>query len=285
MVGELYGLPPEQFTARRNALAKEARRAGDRERAEAIGALGKPNRAAWLVNQMTREYPDELAELLELGAGLRDATAALDAEQLRELGAQQRRVVHALVQQARSLGRAAGHPVSEDTARGVEETLHAALADAGAAEQVRAGRLTEPLSSSGFPSAGTTASASGGGERSAATGRGRADARVAAEERDLAAARVAAEERDLAAARVAAAERDLADARAAAERAGAERDRADEALREAEAAAEEAAAAHAEADKAVRARRAEVSRAQRGAREAERRVRDATERRRRLGDD
>src|SRR5689334_3373488 len=124
---ELYGLEPAEFTAARNAKAKEAKQDGDKELAAAITALGKPTMVGWLANQLIRQYPDEMHALLELGESLREATASLAGDQLKELSRQQRQVVHALVQQARGLASAAGHPASEDTARGVEETLHAAL--------------------------------------------------------------------------------------------------------------------------------------------------------------
>jgi hypothetical protein len=51
----------------------------------------------------------------------------------------------------RALANAAGHKVSQDTASGLEATLHAALADEGAAAQLRSGRLTDTLQSTGFP--------------------------------------------------------------------------------------------------------------------------------------
>ena len=54
------------------------------------------------------------------------------------------------MQQARQIARDTGHPVSETTVRALEDTLHAALADEHAAEQLLAGRLTEPLERSGF---------------------------------------------------------------------------------------------------------------------------------------
>jgi len=148
---ELYGLLPAEFTAARNAKAKEAKQAGDKELAAAITALGKPTTVGWLANQLIRQYPDEMHALLELGESLREATASLAGDQLKELSRQQRQVVYALVHQARGLASAAGHPASEDTARGLEETLHAALADPQAAAQLAAGRLTGVLSRSGFP--------------------------------------------------------------------------------------------------------------------------------------
>src|SRR5258706_2896267 len=151
IAAELYGLAPREFTAARNARATGARQAGDKALADAVGALGKPAMVGWLANQLVRERPDEVRALLDLGESLREATASLAGDQLRELSRQQRQVVYALVQQARSVANAAGHPVSEDTARGLEETLHAAMADPDAAAQLAAGQLTGALSRSGFP--------------------------------------------------------------------------------------------------------------------------------------
>lgn len=147
---ELYGLAPEEFTAARNGYEKQARQSGDRELADRIHALAKPNMAAWLANQLVRQQRDELEPLLQLGEGLREATRSLAGDQLRQLSRQRHELVYALVQQTRQLGRAAGHQVSEDTARGVEDTLHAALADEQAAEQLLGGRLTSPLQRSGL---------------------------------------------------------------------------------------------------------------------------------------
>jgi chromosome segregation ATPase len=148
----LYGLPPEQFTAARTQYEKEAKAAGDRDAAARIHAMAKPSVPAWLANQLAREHRDELQPLLALGAELRDATRNLAGDQLRTLSRQQHQLVYALVQQARKLARAADRSVSDDAARGLEETLHAALADEHAASLLLAGRLTEALHSSGFDS-------------------------------------------------------------------------------------------------------------------------------------
>lgn len=147
---ELYGLAPGDFVAARTAAEKQARAAGDRELAGQIHALAKPTAAAWVANQLVRQHPDEIGALRELGAGLREATASLEGEQLRQLSQQQNRVIAALVAQARSLAKAAGQPMSEATERGVEGTLRAALADEQLAEQLAAGRLSAPLEHVGF---------------------------------------------------------------------------------------------------------------------------------------
>lgn len=147
---ELYGLAPAEFTAARTHHEKEARQAGDGELAAAIHRLAKPTIAAWLANQLVRERRDELATLPALGASLGQATEQLAGDELRQLSRQQHKLVYALVQQARQLARATGRAVSEDTSRALEDTLHAALADEHAAEQLLAGRLTEPLQRGGF---------------------------------------------------------------------------------------------------------------------------------------
>lgn len=147
---DLYGLPPEEFTAARTRHEKDAKAAGDRTAAARIHSLTKPSVTAWLANQLVRKHRDELQPLLELGAGLRDATNSLDGDQLRALSRQQHQLVHALVQQARQLAHAAGRSVSEDAVRGLDETLRAALADEQAATLLLAGHLTEALHSSEF---------------------------------------------------------------------------------------------------------------------------------------
>lgn len=147
---ELYSLPPGQFVATRDARVKEARSAGDRETARALAALRRPTVVAWLANLLVRRHPDDVAPFLELGEALRDATASLSGPELRDLSRQRQRLVHALVGKARALAEEAGQRVGEDAARGLEETLHAALADPTAAEQLLAGRLAQALKHSGY---------------------------------------------------------------------------------------------------------------------------------------
>jgi hypothetical protein len=147
---DLYGLPAEEFIAARLRYEKQAKQAGDRELAARIHALAKPTVTAWLANQFTREHKADLQAFLELGAELREATRTLDGEQLRQLSRQQPQLVEAFVQQGRQLARAAGRTINEDTARGLEDTLRAALADEHASELLLSGRLSQPLQSDGF---------------------------------------------------------------------------------------------------------------------------------------
>jgi chromosome segregation ATPase len=142
---ELYSLPREKFTAARNAAAKRAGEQGHRELAGQIGALRRPSTAAWLANQLAREQPDELRALVQLGDGLREAQRQLHGAQLRQLSQQRHELVHALVQQAQSLARTAGHPASEAVTRELVNTFTAAVNSANAAQAVAGGRLTTAL--------------------------------------------------------------------------------------------------------------------------------------------
>lgn len=150
-VEQLYGLAPEEFVAARTELAKQVRADGDADAARDIAGLGKPTLAAWFANQLVRQQPDDVAALIELGETLRSATAKLDAARIRELSAEQRRLVGALLKTARKLGEDAGRSVTDAVSRALEDTLHAALADPDAADRLRGGALTAPLTSSGFP--------------------------------------------------------------------------------------------------------------------------------------
>ncbi|MEU9396710.1 hypothetical protein AB0D86_42775 [Streptomyces sp. NPDC048324] len=149
---ELYGLAPGDFTAVRDERAKSARAAGERELAERIRRLRRPTLAAWAGNLLVREQPEETERLLQLGEALRQAHQDLDGEQLRELSAQQHQLTFALARQAGQLAAQAGQRISDDVRQEVQDTLHAALADPQAAEQLTKGRLTKPLSApAGFP--------------------------------------------------------------------------------------------------------------------------------------
>jgi hypothetical protein len=148
---ELYGLAPTEFTAARTEREKAARADGQKALAAQIHRLAKPNLTAWLANQLVRSHPGDVASLLELGARLREATASMSGDDLRELSSQQRRLVTSLVGKAKHL--AAGRTVGGDAERELESTLRAALADAGAAAALQAGRLVGALHNSGFGAA------------------------------------------------------------------------------------------------------------------------------------
>ena len=263
---ELYGLPLARFVTRRDELARRARAAGDRELADRVGALRRPTLVVWLANQLVREHPEEVQPLLALGEALREATEQLRGEQLRELARQQRTVLAAMVTQARAIGNAAGQKVSEDAARGLEDTLRAALADPDAADALAGGRLTAGLTPPAFgglagPSLGVVPPLADARSRR----HGGVDRRLVQARADAAAAEAQAD-RMSAALQDASTEVALAD-----ERVGA----AEEQVRDLQGRLEAATRAHAAAAEAARAAHAALDRADRASRDAERRLRQA----------
>jgi len=151
---ELYAHSPDEFTAARNAAAKQARSQGDRELAARITALRKPTLAAWVVNQMARRCRGDIESLLDLGRTLRESSTALSGDELRQLTRQRHQLVQALVQRARDLAATDGRRLSEDAVQGVRQTFEATLSDADSADAVAAGRLSDALEVSGFGFAG-----------------------------------------------------------------------------------------------------------------------------------
>jgi hypothetical protein len=152
LVRRLYTEPPDRFVATRDAAVAEARRAGDPAAAREIARLRRPTVAAWLVNLLALRRPELVADLTSLAEALRAAQRDLRGPRLRELSAQRRGVVAALVAEARRLaGEVEGAPPAGKLPLAeVEATLNAALSDADVAEEVRAGRLLRATSYAGF---------------------------------------------------------------------------------------------------------------------------------------
>jgi hypothetical protein len=154
---ELFGLPPEEFVATRDEVARRLRREGDTEAARRVKALRRPSLSAWAVNQLARSQQQALEGLLVAGERLRAAhQAALaggDAADLRAATRAEREAVAGLVSAALDRLREAGHPTTETTRDRIAATLHAGAASPEAADLVRHGRLTADLDPSGFGAA------------------------------------------------------------------------------------------------------------------------------------
>lgn len=146
---ELYSVPPEEFTTKREELVRAAKAAGDQAAARAIRALRKPSTSAWLANQLVRARRDDVTALVDLGSALRDAQGRLEGDALRELSRQRRKAVNGLVREARQLAVRLGRPVSDEIGRQLEEILEAALASPRAAAELQSGRLAAALERSG----------------------------------------------------------------------------------------------------------------------------------------
>ncbi len=89
-------MPPAEFTALRNRLSAAAKKRGDPDAAREIAAARRPTMAAWVVNVLVRTDPGAATRIKKLTDRLRAAHAAMDGPRIRELSAEQRKLVHEL---------------------------------------------------------------------------------------------------------------------------------------------------------------------------------------------
>ena len=145
---ELFALPPSEFTAARDALAKGLRADGRVEDAAQVKKLRRPTVPAWAINQVARRHADALAELIEAGdavaAAQRRALSGVRDSGLRDASHRRRELIDQVWKAAAALLREAGvEPAPHRQA--VADTLEAASLDEAAAGVVTAGRLSAQL--------------------------------------------------------------------------------------------------------------------------------------------
>jgi hypothetical protein len=150
---ELYAARLEDFTALRTKLAAAARKRGDTEDAKKISAARKPTTAAWVVNRLAHADDAVQRRLADLGARLRDAHSAMDGARIRELSAEQRRLIDDLTRTA--FEEAELTRPSASLRDDVISTLQAAVADQDVAARI--GRLVKAEQWSGFGGFGDSA--------------------------------------------------------------------------------------------------------------------------------
>ncbi|MDO9455054.1 hypothetical protein [Nocardioides sp.] len=143
----LYALPLGDFTPARDARAKEHK---GTDLAAPLKALKKPSLAAWVVNLFVRRDPDQVEQVLAMGAALREAQAGMSGSELRALTKQRRQLTAAITTQARGLAREEGVKVTEAVADQVEATLTAAMVSERCGEAVRSGMLVASLATTGM---------------------------------------------------------------------------------------------------------------------------------------
>ena len=138
-VDELYGLPLDGFTQARNDLARRLRTERKPEAATEVAGLRKPTAAAWVVNQLVRERPEDIRALLAAADEIR---AGADGD------SRFRESVDRLARSAREILAGAGRTASDHVVQEVVTTLRAVAATEP--EALETGRLTEGREASGF---------------------------------------------------------------------------------------------------------------------------------------
>lgn len=231
-IDRLYSLPLDEFTPERDELAARLRREGDRDAAAEVKKLRKPGVAAWALNQVRRNNPGQVEELIETGVRLRAAQEELlsgaGREALDRAAEEERRLVGELARHAERELVAAGRTVSAAVQERLRDTLRAVATDDEARECLRAGRLLRDYTPSGL-------GALLGSEAAASPREGRRRNRQLEERLEQARAKQRELEEQVAEAR-----RRLRDARREATRAAAELERAEAAQEQAEARVREA---------------------------------------------
>ncbi len=150
---DLYGLPLEEFTPARDALANELKAAGRKDEAAAVKRLRKPSLAAWALNRVGRDHPDAVQQLREAGADLRaaqEAALAGDAGGLRDAGRTLAEEIDRVAALAAEELAAAGRPVSGAQQEKFVSTLRTAAIDDEAGEVLSRGVLVDELEPTGF---------------------------------------------------------------------------------------------------------------------------------------
>ena len=144
---ELYALPPGEFTAARNARAKELKQK-EPELAAAVAELPKPSVAAAALNALVREDPSEVRALVQSGKRLRDAQeAAVTGKKGPDLNAAVEEHRGALDRVQRDLRR---RKLGDATLEKAIRTLRVASVDPELQPLLERGTLHEDLSASGF---------------------------------------------------------------------------------------------------------------------------------------
>lgn len=141
-IDKLFQLPPAEFTAARNALAK---RAGPQ--AGTIKALTKPPIAAWAVNQLYWKDPERYEALIDAANEMRNTHRAViegRKADLRSAGREHELALDAALKSTMALLKDAGQPATDATKHAVLNTLRALPSDEPA------GRLTRTLAPGGF---------------------------------------------------------------------------------------------------------------------------------------
>jgi hypothetical protein len=150
VIADLLAGPLSEFTARRNAKAKELKDAGQKDLAAEVTALKKPPVPVWAVNQLARGNKAVLGRLQEMGEGVVKAQQAAvggrrnAAPELRSASDRLQRELEVAVRTVADRLRTDGHAADEATLRRVQEILRLGAVSGGDTwDRLRAGTLID----------------------------------------------------------------------------------------------------------------------------------------------
>jgi hypothetical protein len=146
----LFRAPPDQFTAVRNRLVAELRRAGDTSAAAAISRLPRPTVVVWAINQAAHDNRAAVHRLLTTADQLKRAQLGRAVTDVPVSAKAYQEAVAALVEKSLAHVADTSHPATAAARNRLTGTLLAAATDPALREQLREGRLTREHTAAGF---------------------------------------------------------------------------------------------------------------------------------------
>src|SRR5919204_4193054 len=133
VTAELLAQPLDQFTAERNARAKELKAAGQTDLAKEVAGLKKPPVHLWAANQVAKEEPARLRKLLESSRAVAKAqTGGKAARDLRTASEEFQNDLEAAATAAATVLQRDKHAASEETLRRIRDIFRLAAMQEGA---------------------------------------------------------------------------------------------------------------------------------------------------------
>jgi len=153
-IRDLYRLPPEEFTAARNALAARLRKEKRADDAAEVKGLPKPTPSAWAVNALFEHQGQKMDALLAAGkrarAAQREAVSGRGAESLREAIRLARGLADELRWEAAQILSQHGRAPNRTLVERIAADLQAIAFSPAAAEEASRGWLSRDLDPPGF---------------------------------------------------------------------------------------------------------------------------------------
>ena len=145
----LSAVPPDEFTAARNALVRQLRERGEAGEARRVGALRKPSTPLWIVNQLGGRAPGLVEELIDATRRARGAQVhPRGRDELHDAMQAQRQALHELLAEAEKAAAGIGTRITPEIQRRILDTLQTAAASEPKA--LAEGALEQELSAAGF---------------------------------------------------------------------------------------------------------------------------------------
>ncbi len=143
----LFELPPEDFTAERDRIAKDLKKQGEDESAAVVKALKRPSVTAYALNLVARQHAGLVDDLLKADEDLRGARSrgAMD-----DAKAARQKAISAITSKATSILGDQDRPITAQVRERLTETLLAVATDDETRAGLKAGRLLREAEGGGF---------------------------------------------------------------------------------------------------------------------------------------